>query len=444
MLKPFLKGPLSVKELSIHLRQLIRESFPFVSVYGEISNLRKAGTLTYFTLKDSDSQISVVVFNTAITHALREGQSIVVNGTIDLYLPVGRYQIIAKHIQPVGLGFLQQQLESLKAKLQAEGLFSTEKKLPLPILPKTIGLITSPDTAAFHDFIKILQRQRWKGKILLSPSLVQGHLAPGNLIRAFNRLQAFSEIEIIIIIRGGGSFEDLNCFNQEKLIRVLAKRKKPIVTGIGHEIDTTLCDFVADHRAETPTAAAQFIAESYTKAKVQVFQQQKGLCQWIQFLWYQKHQRLQTCKQRLQSHHPQKDYLLKKALHQQLRHRLKNACETVLQRKIFFFQQYQQRLLSLPILQRLKQQNQHLEHAKQRLNFLFEKKYLVYEQQQKHLTRRLELLSVTGQLKRGILFPLSNDGKLLQDFVTFSNNSTLNVLHRSGKYCVRIVEKFGD
>ena len=270
MLTPFVKGLLSVQELSVCLKQLIKDSFPFVAVYGEISNLRNSNGITYFTLKDNASQIPVVLFKMEalnVKSALKKGEAIIVEGRIDLYIASGRYQIIARNIRQLGVGVLQQKFEALKEKLLQEGLFSAENKQKIPYLPRHIGLITSSEAAALQDFLRIIKRKHWQGRITLAPSLVQGNMAPQSIQKAFNRLNKLPTIDLIVIIRGGGSFEDLNCFNDEALIRFLAKRTKTLMTGIGHEVDHTLCDFVADLRAETPTAAAEIIANHYLQAQ---------------------------------------------------------------------------------------------------------------------------------------------------------------------------------
>ena len=443
MLKPFIKGLLSVQELSICLKQLIKESFPFVAVYGEISNLKTINNITYFTLKDSASQIVVVVFYSPHKQpSISEGESIIVEGRIDLYIASGRYQIIARNIKKIGIGLLQQRFELLKTKLKEEGLFDSKNKLKLPKLPKNIGLITSKDSAAFHDFISILQRNQWKGNITLIPSLVQGNAAPQSLIRAFKKANTTPNIDIIVLIRGGGSFEDLNCFNDEKLIRTLTRRIKPLITGIGHEIDLTLCDFISDYRAETPTAAAKFISDNYKNAQNELTNTITRLKQYFHFQLDSKTQTFLTLKTKLLNSHPKKEY--------------KNAVSTCLNlskqlqtsyRQQFTEKQNQYSLLkahfsNLPILFTLERKTSSLIHLQQLLHSQFERYYRSLNERHCQLSQRLKSLSIQRQLQRGLLIPLNNTGEHPHSLPSLNTKEgVINVLHISGKYQVKVVKK---
>ena len=442
MLTPFIKGALSVGELSLCLRQLVRDAFPFVVVYGEISNLRTVKGITWFTLKDATSQISVVLFQTdsaSLQQPLENGQSVLVEGRIDVYVASGRYQLVAKKIRKLGVGELQRQFEILKEKLRNEGLFSPEKKLPCPILPKHIGVITSPEAAALQDFLQILRRKGWKGSVLLAPSLVQGNGAPQSVMKAFRQLQQRPEIELIVLIRGGGSFEDLNCFNHEGLVRFLAQRRKPLLTGIGHETDYTLCDFVADKRAETPTAAAEILAGAYQNA----VQQQNNALQRLQhafaFRYENCRQRYASLKVRLGAVCPKRVLEQRKQHYLQLAKDFDNICHRQLQNKQHTFDKIRSRIKAVPVAFCLREHQAKLKTATERLQRCFHQMYELHTQRTEQLSQRLRAFSVERQLKRGFLIPLANDGCTLQSFSPSSDNPQY-VQHQSGTYRVQIVK----
>ena len=442
MLTPFIKGALSVCELSLCLRQLVRDAFPFVAVYGEISNLRTVKGITWFTLKDAASQIPVVLFQTdsaSLQQPLENGQSVLVEGRIDVYVASGRYQLVAKKIRKLGVGELQRQFEVLKEKLRNEGLFSPEKKLPFPALPKYIGIITSPEAAALQDFLQILRRKNWKGSLLLSPSLVQGNGAPSAIMKAFRRLQQRPEIELIVLIRGGGSFEDLNCFNHEGLVRFLAQRRKPLLTGIGHETDYTLCDFVADKRAETPTAAAEILANAYQNALQQRQNNLQRLRRAFEFRYQNFRQRYGVAEISLKRFCPHRVIEQQWQRYLQVAKNFNNACRRQLQNKQYTFDKICSRIQTVPLAFHIREHREKLKTATDRLQRCFRQTYELHTQRLEQLSQRLQAFSVERQLKRGFLIPLANDGCTLQSFSPSSENPQY-VRHQSGTYRVQIVK----
>ncbi len=255
----------TVSELATYIR-LKFEMDSYLSgvwVEGEVSNLTRAASgHLYFTIKDANAQLKCVMWkgNVARLQNLPEhGDKVVVLGNVGIYEQRSEYQLVAQVIQMAGLGDLNQQLELLKAKLAAEGLFDETRKRPLPFFPRRIGVVTSPTTAAFQDVLKVLSRRFPVAEILLSPTMVQGEQAPLQIIAALDRINRRDNIDIILLVRGGGSLEDLWCFNDERVVRAVAASRWPIVTGVGHEIDFTLVDFASDRRAPTPSAAAEMI-----------------------------------------------------------------------------------------------------------------------------------------------------------------------------------------
>ena len=258
------KRPLTVTELNSRSRRMLETHFGNVHVTGELSTLARPGSgHWYFTLKDASAQIRCAMFknrNRALRFKPAEGMQVLLRGRVSLYEGRGDYQLIAEHMEEAGAGALQRAFEELKQKLAAEGLFDSARKRPVPALPEHIGVITSPTGAAIRDILAVLKRRFPAIPITVIPSAVQGQEAAAQLVSALelaNRSQAF---DVLIVARGGGSLEDLWPFNEEKVARAIAASKIPIVSAVGHEVDFTIADFVADYRAPTPSAAAEVLS----------------------------------------------------------------------------------------------------------------------------------------------------------------------------------------
>lgn len=254
----------SVRELTRYIHDLFDadDNLAELRVRGEISNLTKAASgHWYFTLKDARSQLRCVMFRSAalnVRQNIKVGDEVVVLGRVSVYDARGEYQLYAHAIEALGaVGDLHQQFEALKTKLDAEGLFDPAKKLAPPPFPRQIGIVTSPDAAAYQDILQVLGRRFPLAQVRLSPTLVQGAEAAAGIVAALARLDARHDIDVIIVARGGGSIEDLWCFNDEAVARAIAACRKPVISGIGHETDFSIADFVADLRAPTPSAAAE-------------------------------------------------------------------------------------------------------------------------------------------------------------------------------------------
>lgn len=257
---------LSVEQLNIQIKQLLEGHVGNVWVRGEISNF-KAHTSGhfYFSLKDNKSQISAVMFrgyNTKLKFKPTDGMEVVLKGRISVYEPRGSYQIICDMMEPVGAGALQKAFEQLKEKLKSEGLFDTAKKREIPPYPKKIAVVTSPTGAAIRDILNVLSRRASNVQVIVVPTLVQGETAAPQIVIALNKAYKIKDLDVIIVGRGGGSMEDMWCFNDEMVARTIATSPIPIISAIGHEIDFTISDFVADLRAPTPSAAAELVAKS--------------------------------------------------------------------------------------------------------------------------------------------------------------------------------------
>jgi len=257
---------LSVEQLNIYIKQLLEGQVGMVWVKGEISNF-KAHTSGhfYFSLKDAKSQVTAVMFrgnNMRLKFKPADGMEVLVRGRISVYEPRGNYQLVCDMMEPVGAGALQKAFEQLKAKLKAEGLFESTRKRPIPTFPRHIAIVTSPTGAAIRDILNVLSRRARSIQVTVVPTLVQGEAAAPQLREAFKKAMALPGVDVVIVGRGGGSIEDMWCFNDEALARLIAASPVPVISAVGHEIDFTIADFVADLRAPTPSAAAELVAKS--------------------------------------------------------------------------------------------------------------------------------------------------------------------------------------
>ena len=253
----------AVRDLVASVRTQLERSFTDVYVEGEVSNLRPAesGHL-YFTLKDSAAQLRVVLWRSQarlLRFRPENGMQIIVRGRVTVYDERGELQLQAEFLEPKGAGALQLAFEQLKAKLAAEGLFDPSRRKPIPALPRRIGIVTSPRGAALHDILNILQRRHETVSVLIYPAQVQGEVAAREVSAGVRFLNRAGKVDVIIVARGGGSLEDLFAFNDEGLVRTVADSKIPVISAVGHETDFTICDFVADRRAATPSEAAEIV-----------------------------------------------------------------------------------------------------------------------------------------------------------------------------------------
>jgi exodeoxyribonuclease VII large subunit len=276
-----------VRDLVAAVRTHIEREYADAWVEGEISNFRapESGHL-YFTLKDGNAQIRVVMFRSS-ARLLRfrpaDGLQVVVRGRVTIYEDRGELQISAEYIEPKGAGSLQLAFEQLKAKLEAEGLFAAEHKKPIPQLPSRIGIVTSPQAAALRDILNILQRRHHSVNVLIFPAQVQGDFAPSEVAAGVRHFNQGDQVDVIIVARGGGSAEDLASFNNEGLARTVFTSKIPVISAIGHETDFTIVDFVADLRAPTPSAAAELVIRSRQEIEEQASALQERLSRAIHY-----------------------------------------------------------------------------------------------------------------------------------------------------------------
>lgn len=325
---------LSVSELNRLARDILQASFPLFWVSGEISNLTRAASgHWYFSLKDASAQVRCVMFkgrNSYVDFTPREGDKIEARATVTLYEARGDFQLTIEFLRQAGLGDLFEAFEQLKRKLQSEGLFEPSRKQAIPEHAKTIGIVTSPDAAALRDVLTTLKRRNPNTQVIIYPTPVQGKGAAEKIAFAINKAEQRQEVDTLIICRGGGSIEDLWQFNEEIVARAIASCSIPTISGVGHETDFTICDFVADVRAATPTAAAELACQDSRQLKQKLSTLYQQLSRQIQLTFNQRAQRLDFLAQRLispaQQLKNQADYI------KQLQNRLDYATRQVLQK----------------------------------------------------------------------------------------------------------------
>jgi len=279
-------------------------------IEGELSNFsRPASGHFYFSLKDSRAQLRCAMFkgrNRHLNFTPDNGQQVLVRGKLGVYEARGDFQLIVEHMEPAGAGLLQQQFEEIKQRLQTEGLFAAERKQALPLWPNTIGVVTSPTGAAVHDILNVLRRRYPRARVIIYPTLVQGAAAVQPICHAIDLAASRNDCEVLIVARGGGSLEDLWAFNDEQVARRIAACPIPVIAGVGHEIDYTITDMVADHRAPTPSSAAELATPDSTETGLQLQVLRKRLLQSIQHHTAPLSTLLQQLLSRLQLRHPQR------------------------------------------------------------------------------------------------------------------------------------------
>lgn len=262
---------LTVGALTARIRAVLEERFDQVAVKGEISNARiHSSGHWYFSLKDEESCISCVCYrstNSSIKFALEDGLQVVVHGRVSVYAPKGDYQLVVSALEPIGVGAAQLAFEQLRTKLQGEGLLEPAKKRSIPPIPRKVGIVTSLQAAALQDILTAIKRRNRNVSIVIAPARVQGEGSAEEVARAITDLQSVPDLDVVIVARGGGSIEDLWSFNTEVVARAVAACRVPVISGVGHETDVTICDLVADLRAPTPTAAAELVAKGHAEIK---------------------------------------------------------------------------------------------------------------------------------------------------------------------------------
>ncbi|HEU5068956.1 MAG TPA: exodeoxyribonuclease VII large subunit [Verrucomicrobiae bacterium] len=437
---------LTVSELTTQVRRLLEQHIGTIWVTGEITNLRvQASGHIYFTLKDASTQAACVLFrgeSVAQRDLLQDGQKVILQGDITVYEARGQYQLIVRRVELQGLGAFQAAFERLKQKLAAEGLFAAERKRPLPRFPKRIGLVTSATGAAIRDVLHVVQRRDPALEILLVPARVQGQGAAEEIAAAIGLLNDYHAshaapaggLDMILITRGGGSLEDLWAFNEEVVARAIAASKLPVVSAVGHEIDFTIADFVADVRAATPSAAAEIITDGIYSSRAfvgQAVQQLRDLCE-QQLAGRQE--ALAGLNRRLMRLHPRRQLNERAQRLDDLRSGIERGMKQGLQVARLRWQQLASRLHSMRPTAVLRQERERADALTQQLTERTAHRLGQWKSELAQAEARLRLLGPEQVLARGYSITMDADsGTILSDAKNVKPGQRLKTRLKTGE-----------
>ena len=395
----------SVSQLNQSVRLMLENQLGAVWLTGEISNFSQpVSGHWYLSLKDENAQVRCAMFrmkNLRVSFRPTNGMQVLVRANVSLYEPRGDYQLIIESMHLAGEGLLMQQFEALKLKLAAEGLFAQHLKKNLPHFSKAVGIITSKTGAALQDILHILQRRDPSLKIIIYPTAVQGKDAATDIAQMIELANQRQEVDVLIVGRGGGSLEDLWCFNEEMVARAIFHSHLPVISAVGHETDVTIADFVADVRAPTPSAAAELVSRNQTELLQQLQYRRQRLEIALDRLFAEKQQKLKHLSLRLHNQHPQAQLRIQQQLITQLSHRLQQTLRHHWQKTAENLTALSMRLYKNPLPLRLQQYEQQLAQLKVRLNSHMNLTLSLQQKQLAHLCGKLDSLSPLRVLARG-------------------------------------------
>jgi len=395
----------SVSQLNQSVRLMLENQLGAVWLTGEISNFSQpVSGHWYLSLKDENAQVRCAMFrmkNLRVSFRPTNGMQVLVRANVSLYEPRGDYQLIIESMHLAGEGLLMQQFEALKLKLAAEGLFAQHLKKNLPHFSKAVGIITSKTGAALQDILHILQRRDPSLKIIIYPTAVQGKDAATDIAQMIELANQRQEVDVLIVGRGGGSLEDLWCFNEEMVARAIFHSHLPVISAVGHETDVTIADFVADVRAPTPSAAAELVSRNQTELLQQLQYRRQRLEIALDRLFAEKLQKLRHLSLRLHNQHPQAQLRIQQQLITQLSHRLQQTLRHHWQKTAENLTVLSMRLYKNPLPLRLQQYEQQLAQLKVRLNSHMNLTLSLQQKQLAHLCGKLDSLSPLKVLARG-------------------------------------------
>ena len=395
----------SVSQLNQSVRLMLENQLGAVWLTGEISNFSQpVSGHWYLSLKDENAQVRCAMFrmkNLRVSFRPTNGMQVLVRANVSLYEPRGDYQLIIESMHLAGEGLLMQQFEALKLKLAAEGLFAQHLKKNLPHFSKAVGIITSKTGAALQDILHILQRRDPSLKIIIYPTAVQGKDAATDIAQMIELANQRQEVDVLIVGRGGGSLEDLWCFNEEMVARAIFHSHLPVISAVGHETDVTIADFVADVRAPTPSAAAELVSRNQTELLQQLQYRRQRLEIALDRLFAEKQQKLRHLSLRLHNQHPQAQLRIQQQLITQLSHRLQQSLRHRWQKKAENLTALSIRLYKNSLPLRLQQYEQQLAQLKVRLNSHMNLTLSLQQKQLAHLCGKLDSLSPLKVLARG-------------------------------------------
>ncbi|WP_299497091.1 exodeoxyribonuclease VII large subunit [uncultured Shewanella sp.] len=433
----------TVSRLNGEVRQLLEGQLSRVWLNAEISNFSAPNSgHWYLTLKDTRSQIRCAMFkgrNQQITFRPANGQQVLVRGNISVYEPRGDYQLLIDSMQPAGDGLLAQQYEALKLKLSSEGLFATHTKRDLPQQIQRIGVITSPTGAAIRDILHVLTRRDPSIEVIIYPAQVQGASAARGLGQAIATANARNEVDVLLLTRGGGSLEDLWCFNDEKLAHCIYNSAIPMISAVGHEIDTTISDYVADLRAPTPSAAAELLSKDTVNKQQKLLAQRSRLKQSWQHFLLQKKAHADRLNHQLYRQDPKRRLQTFQQGFDEVQLKLTNAIERYFNKLNLKQQALLHRLNNQSPSRTLTLNANQLSHLKKRLFDAMSTLMGHKEQQHKHLTQQLDTISPLATLSRGYSITFDSQDQVIRNSNELNPEDTITTRLRHGQVQSRVI-----
>ena len=441
----------TVTDLTARIRELLEGEFGEVWVQGEISNCKPAPSgHFYFTLKDQGAQLRSVLFKTAlrlVKFKPKNGLAVTARGRVSVYDPRGEYQLIVEYLEPAGYGALQLAFDQLKAQLAAEGLFDAARKKPLPMLPRRIGLITSPRGAVIADMLRILRRRYENLHLLLYPVRVQGDAAAGEIVEAlryFNlppQRQVHGPVDVLILARGGGSLEDLWAFNEEKVARTIAESRVPVVSAVGHETDVTISDFVADLRAPTPSVAAELVVQPKAQLAERIAVFQQSLRERAAFRLLGLRHRLGELARHRAFESVARLVRLQMQRTDELAYRLTELARSQVAARLRRLQAVEGRLSRLEVRRRLETDRARTAASESTLQHAMRRQLDRRSARLQSLLAQLGDLSPLNVLERGYALAYGPDGRLLRDAAQVSLGDQLRVRLARGRLTAEVKEQ---
>ena len=429
---------LKVSELTKKVRFLLESEIHTVWLTGEISNFVGASSgHWYLSLKDSKSQVRCAMFkgnNQRVRVKAKNGQQVLVKARVSLYEPRGDFQLIIEQMEDAGEGLLRQQFEQLKSTLNAQGLFSIEHKRDIPAHIKSVGIITSPTGAAVKDIITVLHRRNPNIEIIIYPALVQGEYAKNDICHAIALANNRQECDVLIVGRGGGSLEDLWPFNEEDVVRSIFHCTIPVISAVGHEIDTTLSDYVADLRAATPSAAAELVSNDTQELSHKINDLRLRLVNANRYNLINYNQHYKHIKHRLQQVHPEQKLLVQQQKADELEYRLRQSVERIMQTTSQRPKQLAQRLAYLSPEKNILRQQAHIEQSKQRLANAINNSLQHKSEEFISTIEQLQLVSPLATIARGYAIARDKNRQVIKSVSRVKSGDKVSVQISDGKF----------
>lgn len=426
-----------VSELNQKVRMMLEGEFLNIWISGEISNFVRASSgHWYFSLKDQKAQIKGAMFkgnNRQVSAPIDNGSQVLVRGRLSLYEPRGDYQLIVEFMEPAGEGLLKQQFEQLKHQLGQMGLFDQDVKQAIPVAPKRVGLVTSATGAAVHDILTVLKRRSPQTEVIIYPTMVQGEHAPGNIIWAINTANVRQEVDVLIVGRGGGSLEDLWAFNDEGLAHTIYNSGIPIISAVGHEVDVSIADFVADLRAPTPSAAAEIVSSDNSERLAQLQQLRNRLIRAYAHQHQANKNQHNQLKRSLSLLHPSNQLRMARQQTEELNIALNRAMTYRLQNAQQRLDVDTERLLSQSPKHQLNLAKQQLNQIQAQLPKLLQNKLFEARRRFEKNTEKLNIVSPLATLTRGYAIATTEKGNVITESTAVNPDDVINIKVAKGE-----------